>query len=223
MGRCINRPDFLPNYTRGEEIANMITHILGTATGIVVLLMCLLETVPKGDIPQILCSCIYGVSMILLFTVSSIYHGLKPSSGKRVMRVIDHCTIYFLIAGTYTPILLIAVRPIYPAIGWVLFGVVWGLAIVATVFTAIDLMKFSIMSMACYVGMGWCIIFALKPTIDAMSMTGFLWLLAGGIAYTIGAILYKIGKRKRYIHSIFHIFVDAGCLLQAYSIIKYVL
>lgn len=223
MKHCINNPNFLPDYTIGEEIANMVTHILGAITGIIVLLMCLVDTVPTKDVSKILCSCLYGVSMIILFSVSSVYHGLRPCFGKRVMRIIDHCTIYFLISGTYTPILIVAIRPIYPAIAWTLFGIVWSLAIIATTFTAIDLAKYSKLSMLCYVGMGWCIIFALKPTIDVMTLEGFLWLLAGGIAYSIGAILYKIGKRYRYVHSVFHIFVDAGCLLQAYSIIKFIL
>ena len=143
--------------------------------------------------------------------------------GKKVMQVIDHCTIYFLIAGTYTPILLSSIRPVHPALAWVIFGVEWGLVAFATVFTAIDHNRYGRMSMACYIGMGWCIVLALKATVEAMGLAGFMWLLAGGVSYTVGAVLYGVGHKKPIYHTVFHVFVVVGSLLQAVCILFYVL
>jgi hemolysin III len=161
--------------------------------------------------------------MVALYTVSSVYHGLKLCMGKRVMQVIDHCTIYMLIAGTYTPILLVGVRPDNPGVAWGVFAAQWGIAALAATLTAIDLKKYKVLSMVCYIIMGWMVVLTLKPVIKAMTYDGFLWLLAGGIAYTIGAILYGIGSKVRYFHSVFHIFVNIGSLLQAVGIIFYIL
>lgn len=213
----------LPDYSRGEEIANMVTHIVGAAVGIIVLIFSILIACKNENNWAVVGACIYGASMICLYTVSSVYHGLKPCMGKKVMQVIDHCTIYFLIAGTYTPILLSAIRPLHPAICWVVFGAQWFFAAFGVVFTAIDHKKFATLSMICYIGMGWLIVLALKPTIEAIGISGFLLLLGGGISYTIGAILYGIGKKKKYFHTIFHVFVDIGSILQAVCIMKYVL
>ena len=213
----------LPHYSVAEERMNMITHIVGGAIGVLILVFALILSVEAHDPWKVVGSSIYGASLILLYAVSSTYHGLPVSTGKKVMQVIDHCTIYLLIAGTYTPILLVSIRPLYPVLSWVIFGIQWGCAIGASVFTAIDLKKYSKLSMACYIVMGWMIIIALKPTIDAVSLSGFMWLLAGGIAYTLGAVLYCIGKKKRYFHAVFHIFVLIGSVLQAISILVYVL
>ena len=137
--------------------------------------------------------------------------------------MLDHCTIYALIAGTYTPILLVGIRPLYPVLAWVCFGIEWGLLALATTLTAIDLKKYTVLSMVCYIGMGWMIILALPQTVDAMTRAGFYWLLSGGIAYTVGAILYGIGSKHRYFHSVFHLFVLLGSILQAVAILGYVL
>jgi len=137
--------------------------------------------------------------------------------------VLDHCTIYFMIAGTYTPVLLAAIRRDYPVAAWIVFGVEWGCALVAATLTAIDLKKYKVFSMICYLAMGWAIVAILKPTMQALGMRGFLWLLGGGICYTIGAVLYGLGKKHRYVHSVFHLFVNAGSLLQAIAILYYVL
>ena len=161
--------------------------------------------------------------MISLYAVSSIYHGLKPGMGKKVMQVIDHCTIYFLIAGTYTPIVLSALRPAFPGLSWALLGFVWGLAILAVVLTAIDLKKYNVFSMICYVGIGWAILPFLRQTLQVLTMPGFLLLLFGGIAYTLGAVLYGLGGKRRWMHSVFHIFVVLGSTLQFLSVIGYAL
>ena len=143
--------------------------------------------------------------MVTMFTISSVYHGLKPTLGKKVMQVLDHCTIYFLIAGTYTVILLSAIRPENPVLAWVLFGFEWGMVALATTLTAIDLKKYRVFSMICYIGMGWAIIFFAKQAMQALTFPGFLLLLLGGIAYTVGSILYGLGKRRKWMHSVFHI------------------
>lgn len=211
----------LPDYTRGEEIFNMVSHIVGGAFGIVALVLCLITSILKGNPWSIVSSVVYGVSMVLLYTMSSVYHGLLPEMAKKVMQVLDHCTIYLLIAGTYTPIALCAIRPGYPAWGWALFGGVWAIAIVAIVFTAIDLKKYAVLSMICYIGMGWAIIFFAKQAMQALTFPGFLLLLLGGIAYTVGSVLYGLGKRRKWMHSVFHIFVDLGALLQFFCVLFY--
>ena len=213
----------LPAYSRGEELMNMITHIVGGALGVVVLLSCVIKAALQDHFYGILSATIYGTTFITMFTISSVYHGLVPGMGKKVLQVIDHCTIYLLIAGTYTPILLAAIRPAHPAIAWVIFGAEWALAAFAAVFTAIDHKQYGKLSMCCYIGMGWLVVLALKPTLDALGKAGFLWLLAGGIAYTLGAILYGLGRKNPTLHTVFHLFVDAGSLLQAICILKYVL
>ena len=152
----------LPDYTRGEEIMNMVTHIVGGGLGVIVLLLCLMKAILAESTPGIVGSSVYGGTMIVLYTISSIYHGLLPGTGKKVLQVIDHCTIYFLICGTYTPILLSAFLPVYPIIAWGMLGVQWGLAILAATLTAIDLRKYRVFSMICYIFMGWCIIFTAK-------------------------------------------------------------
>lgn len=210
----------LPRYTNGEEIMNMVTHITGGAFGLAALILCLL----RAKTTEALIGCgIYGISMICLYTVSSVYHGLSPGTAKKVMQIIDHCTIYYLIVGTYTAILTSAMIPTYPAIGWGLLAVEWILAILATVFTAIDLRNYRVFSMICYIGLGWGIIFFLPQTMQVMTIPGFYWLLSGGIVYTLGAILYGIGSKLPWFHSVFHIFVVAGSVLQFISIYFYAL
>ncbi len=213
----------LPDYTRGEEIFNSVSHIVGGGFGVIALVSCVIISSAHGDVWAIVGSAIYGVSMIALYTMSAVYHGLKPGMGKKVMQVMDHCTIYFLIAGTYTPIVLTAIRPVYPGWGWAIFGVVWGLAALGCVLTAIDLKKYSVFSMICYLGMGWCIVIALGPTLETVALPALLWILAGGISYTVGAVLYGLGKKRRYMHSIFHLFVLLGSVLQFVGIAGYVI
>jgi hemolysin III len=213
----------LPNYTRGEEIMNFVSHIVGGGIGIIVLLLCLWRSILRLDGWRIAGSIIYGVSFIQLYTISSIYHALRPGTGKKVLQIIDHCAIYFFIAGTYTPILFCTLRPAFPEWAFGILVIEYGLAALATTLTAIDLRKYNILSMVCYIGMGWCILIALKPLLQVMAMPGFLLLLSGGIVYTIGAILYGIGTKCRYMHSVFHFFVLIGSVLQALCILLYVL
>ena len=210
----------LPRYSRGEEIMNMVTHIVGGALGIAVLILCPLASRTGAALVG---SLIYGISMVALYAMSSIYHGLRPGTAKKVMQVMDHCTIYFLIAGTYTPILLSAFLKPYPGICWGLLLMQWGLTALAVTLTAIDLKKYNVFSMVCYIFMGWGILFFLPQAIEVMTRPGFLFLLWGGIAYTLGAVLYGIGSKLPWMHSVFHIFVVLGSALQFLAIYFYVL
>ena len=213
----------LPDYTAAEEITNMVTHIVGGALGIAALVLCILTAVKNNNLYGIIGSAIYGSTMIILYAMSSIYHGLRPGMGKKVMQVLDHCTIYFLIAGTYTVIAISALRPLFPGLGWGMLAFQWTLTAIAVTLTAIDLKKYNAFSMICYVGMGWAIAAFIPQTIQALGYPGFMLLLSGGISYTIGAILYGIGSKMHWMHSVFHVFVVLGSLLQFLSILLYCL
>ena len=213
----------LPNYSRGEEIMNMVTHIVGGGLGVIGLILLVIRAALNDNLWGIVTSAIYGTCIITMFTISSVYHGLKPNMGKRVMQVIDHCTIYFLIAGTYTVIVLSALRPVYPEVAWGLLIFEWCMVAIATTLTAIDLKKYSVFSMICYIGMGWAVIPFWKQVLAVLSLPGFLLLLFGGIAYTIGSILYGLGKKQKWMHSVFHIFVIIGAVLQFLSVLLYAL
>ena len=216
----------LPDYTRGEEIFNMVSHIVGGGFGVIALVTCVIMAALNGNVMGVVSGAIYGATMVTLYTMSSVYHGLKPnegySIGKKVMQILDHCTIFLLIAGTYTPIVLCTIREYNTALGWVIFGVQWGFAALGVTLNAIDLKKYSVFSMICYLVMGWCIIFTGIAILEALPQ-GFIWLLAGGISYTVGAVLYGIGSKIRYMHSIFHLFVVLGSILQYICILFYVM
>ncbi len=223
MTRTKLRDRILPDYTRGEEIFNMVTHIVGGGFGVIALTVSVLVSALRGNVWGVVGCSVYGAAMVILYTMSSVYHGLKTEFPKKVMQVLDHCTIYLLIAGTYTPILLCAIRPVSPFAAWGLFALVWGFAALGSTFTAIDLKKYSIFAMICYIGMGWSVVLAAKPTLQAIPLPGLAWLLAGGISYTVGAVFYGFGRKCRYIHSVFHIFVVLGSILQFICILFYVI
>ena len=219
--RLKDRP--LPTYTKGEEIFNMVSHIVGGAIGVAALVLCIVISAVHHNGYGLAGSIVYGISMITLYTMSSVYHGLREGTAKRVMQVLDHCTIYLLIAGTYTPILLSAMRPIDPVSSWILLGVVWGLSAIAITLTAIDLKKYAVFSMICYIGMGWCVVFKVPLLIQAVGWGGFWLILLGGVCYTVGAVLYGLGRTKKYMHSVFHLFVVAGSVLHLIAILVYAL
>ena len=218
--RLADRP--LPDYTQAEELFNMISHIVGGGIGIAGMVLCIIKAALAQSIAGVLTSIVYGVCVILLYTMSSIYHGLRAPIAKRVFQILDHCTIYFMIAGTYTPVVICAIAKRMPALGWTIFGFVWSLTALAVTLTAIDMERFKIFSMVCYLGMGWCIIVAIKPTYESLPLPGFLLLVIGGILYTVGCIFYGIGSKKRWFHSVFHLFVLAGSILHMLSILLYV-
>ena len=213
----------LPPYTRGEEWFNAISHMVGAVFGIVALILATVVAALHASVWAIASAVVYGLSLILLYTISSVYHALRPPMAKKVMQVLDHCAIYLLIAGTYTPILLCRVRTQYPMEAWLLFGVVWGVALLAVTLNAIDLKKYRVFSMIAYLSMGWSVVFAARPVLATVPPAGLWWLLAGGIAYTLGAILYGIGSKKKWFHSVFHIFVVIGSVCHFVTILCYVL
>ena len=213
----------LPTYTKGEEIFNMVSHIVGGAIGLIGMVLCIIFSAIHQNSYAIVGSIIYGISMIFLYTMSSIYHGLKPTrKAKKVMQILDHCTIYVLIAGTYTPILLSSIMKVDQVAAWTMLAIVWIFAILGIVLNEIDLKQFRVFSMICYIAMGWCIIFRIDLVIKSLGMTGFILILLGGIIYTLGTILYGIGKKVKYMHSMFHLCVVIGTLLQLIAIILYV-
>ena len=207
--KLVNRQ--LPDYSKGEEIMNMVTHITGGGLGIVALVLCIVRAALRGGAVDVVGAVIYGVSLIGLYTMSSVYHGLRPGMGKKVLQVLDHCTIYFPLAGSY------------PGLGLGLAIGEWALTALAVTLTAIDLRKYRVFSMICYIGMGWAVLPFAPQALEAMGTTGFGLLLSGGIAYTLGSILYGIGAKKKWLHSVFHIFVVLGSVLHFFAIFLYAL
>ncbi len=225
MDRTKLKERILPGYTKSEERFNMVSHIVGGGIGVVAFQACVIVAAYHQNIWGIVSGAVYGFTVILLFTMSSIYHGLREGFAKKVFQVLDHCTIFILIAGTYTPILLGRFREAYAPEAWLLFGIVWGLAAIGIVLNAIDLRRFRVFSMMCYLGMGWMIVFSAGKVIEVLGIRFFWFLILGGVFYTIGAGLYVIGKRmnKKYIHSVFHIFVDLAALMHCLGIVIYVM
>lgn len=186
----------LPIYTKGEEIFNMVSHICGAVLGVVATVLCIIISSIHRNVYGIVSGAIFGVTMILLYTMSSIYHGLsRRVKGKKVFQILDHCSIFLLIAGSYTPFTLCTLREDNPVWGWVIFGVIWGFAILGIVLNSIDIKKYKRFSMICYLVMGWFIIFKMPNLINLLGIEGFSLLVAGGVIYTIGAILYGIRKK----------------------------
>lgn len=214
----------LPVYTKGEEIFNMVSHIVGAGFGVVALVLCVIFAAIRHNPYGVVSSVIYGTTMILLYTMSSIYHGLKPNSkAKKVFQVLDHCSIFLLIAGSYTPFALCTLREYDTATGWWIFGIIWAMAIIGIILNSIDLKRYKVFSMFCYLIMGWCIIVKINILPMLLGNAGFALLVAGGVIYTIGAILYMMGKKKKYIHSIFHLSIFFASLLHFFCILLYVL
>lgn len=213
----------LPTYTKGEEIFNMVSHIIGGALGIVAIVLCSIFGAMHHNPYGVVSGVIYGVSLLILYTMSSIYHGLsKNLFAKRVFQVLDHCTIFIMIAGCYTPLCLCTLREYNPVLGWTLFGIVWGIAAIGIIFNGIDLKRYKIASMICYLAMGWCIIFKINVLPELLGKTGFILLVIGGVIYTIGAILYGLGKKHKWMHSIFHMCILVASILQFFCILLYV-
>ena len=223
MTRTKLKDRILPDYTKGEEIFNMTSHIVGWSFGIVALVLCIVFAAIHHNGYAVVSSAIYGVMMIILYTMSSIYHGLKPQrKAKKVFQVLDHCSIFLLIAGSYTPFCLVTFREYNTALGWSIFGIIWAMAILGITLNAIDIKKYKIFSMICYLGMGWCIIFTVNLLPKLLGITGLILLITGGVAYTVGAVLYGLGKKKKYMHSVFHLFILLGSILQFFCILLYV-
>lgn len=214
----------LPNYTRGEEIFNMVSHIVGAAFAIPIVVLCIIRGAKEYGVAGVLTGLAFSISMLLLFTISAVYHGLKPSlRAKKVMQIIDHCSVFALIAGTYTPVTLIALMKTEPAVAWVMFGVVWATSILGIVLNAIDLKKFASFSMACYLGLGWCIILCLPDLMSVLPAIGTVLLFMGGIMYTVGALFFGLEREFKYMHSIFHLLVLGGSICHGIMILLCIL
>ena len=212
-----------PNYSPREEKANALSHAIGAALSVLLMVMAVRKAMFNPAPYALFSSIFYSISILLMFSVSSIYHGLPKGTAKQVMRVVDHCNIFLTIVGCYVPIMMVAVMRTNPAMARTVLTIEVVLAVIGVILNAIDLKKYSKTSMACYIAMGWCVIISLRATIEAMTLKGFLWILAGGIAYSIGAILYGVGKKKPYRHLIFHIFVIIAAILQYIGIYFFVL
>ena len=210
----------IPNYSLGEEITNAILHGIGALLAIAALVLCVVFSAIHHNPYAVVSSCLYGSTLIILYTMSCLYHSLKVNNAKRVFRIIDHCSIFLLIAGTYTPLTLVSFNG---PIGWTLFGIIWGVSILGIILNAIDLNKYKVISMILYIMMGWAIIFTFPRLLKVIDMAGIYLLVAGGIVYTIGAIFYGIGKKIKYMHSVFHFFVLAGSILHFFAILLYVI
>ena len=224
MQRTKLKDRILPTYTKGEEIFNMTSHIVGAVLGIVATVLCIVFAAVHKNGYGVVSGAIYGGTMTILYTMSSIYHGLKPElNAKKVLQILDHCSIFLLIAGSYTPFALCSIREADLFAGWLIFGVIWLFAILGIVLNSIDIKKFKIFSMICYLLMGWCIIMKANILPEILTKNGFVLLLAGGISYTIGALVYGIGKKHKYFHSIFHLFILVGSFLQFLCILLYVM
>ena len=221
MKRTKLKDRILPDYTKGEEIFNMVSHIVGGAFGIAALACCVAKAILHRNGFAVAGGAVFGTTMVLLYTMSSVYHGLRTEMAKKIFQVIDHCTIYFLIAGSYTPIIITRLRESNPKVAWWLLGIVWAISILAIVLTAIDLNKFKVFSMICYLGIGWSVIFAIKPLLAAYPPAFIAWLIGGGVSYTVGSILYGLGRKVRYMHSTFHLFVLLGSVLHFIGILIY--
>ena len=202
-------------YTLGEEIFNSVSHGVGAGLSIAGTVILIITSAIHSNAWGVVSSCIYGASLIILYTMSTLYHSFTNKKAKAFFRIMDHNTIFLLIAGTYTPITLYFLGGVT---GWVLFGIVWGSAIFGIVMNSINLEKARIPSIFCYVAMGWVIIFAIKPLILAMPKISLIFLVGGGVFYTLGIIFYAI-KKIKYFHSVWHLFTIAGSILHYFSIL----
>ncbi len=202
-----------------EEKINIISHGLGFVLSIMALGFLVVRASNHGDVWHIVSFSIFGASLIVLYAVSTIYHSTKKPELRCRLRILDHASIYILIAGTYTPFTLVTLQG---ATGWVIFGVSWGLALCGIILKLFFTGRYRLLSTSMYVFMGWIIVFAIKPLIANLSSDGLFWLVAGGLAYTLGAILYSI-KKIKFNHAIFHIFVLMGSICHFVSVYFYIL
>jgi len=206
-------------YDQEEEKLNIITHALGVVLSIVALVLLVVYAAKTGTVWHVVSFSIFGSSLILLYSASTIYHSSKNPKWREKLNIIDHSAIYVLIAGTYTPFCLVTLNG---TIGWVIFGISWGIALVGIVLKLFFTGKYERASTIAYVLMGWIIIFAIKPLVENLPQNGLIWLLMGGLFYTIGAVLYSI-KSLKYNHAIFHVFVLLGSFSHFMAIFFYVL
>jgi len=215
----MNTTEGIKHYSPIEEKININSHAIGFILSLVASVLLVTHASLHGNVWHIVSFSIFGASLILLYVVSTCYHSAQKPELRRRLRIIDHASIYVLIAGTYTPFTLVTLKG---PIGWTIFGITWGLALTGIILKLFFTGKYKLISTLMYVFMGWVIIFAIKPLINNLPLEGLLWLVAGGMAYTVGAILYSI-KKIKFNHAIFHIFVFIGSFSHFVAVFFYVL
>lgn len=217
------KPPHIPGaeklYSVGEEIAHAVTHGLGALLAIAGLAVLVARATLYGDVWHITAVSIFGATMVLMYTASTLYHSIPLPRAKHVLRVIDHSMIYLLIAGSYTPFTLVTLRGPW---GWTLFGITWGLALAGIAFKFFFTGRFEKVSLGIYLGMGWCALLAVKPLINTMETTGLWMLLAGGLTYS-GGVAFYVWEKLRYHHAIWHLFVLGGTVLHFFTVLFYVI
>lgn len=212
MARSTSGP--IRSQSLGEELMNAITHGVGALLAIAGTVLLIVRSASYGSAVNVVSVTLFGASMIVLYTISCLYHALKMGRGKRVFQVLDHCSIFLLIFGTYIPLCLVTVGG---AFGWTLFGVMGGCAVVGVVLNAVDLKRWKRLSQVLYLVMGWMGVIALPTLFRELTRLGFLFLVLGGVAYTVGVIFYR-NKEKRFWHGIWHFFVLAGTVLHFFAV-----
>lgn len=210
--------------TTGEEIANTITHVIGSHLGAAMLALLVWTGVSSGvDVAwKVTSASVFGASVILLYAVSSTYHAVQHPPAKRVLKVLDHMAIFVLIAGSYTPFSLVSLRPDNPALAWSVFGIEWGMVVAGIVFKLRTAGRFRYLSTAVYVVMGWVAIGAIVPLVRALELEGSVWLFLGGGLYTLGCVFY-LWKSLPYSHMVWHLFVLAGTVCHFFCILWHVM
>lgn len=203
-----------------EEVFNALSHGLGVLIGIAALVILVSVSAYRGDSMKLASSLVYGISFILMYSASTLYHSIRPVTLKNYLKIIDHASIYIFIAGSYTPFTLISMHGDW---GWSLFGVVWGLALFGVIFKLFFTGRYEFLSVTIYLLMGWLIVVAIKPIMHSLSFAGFMWLLIGGLSYTFGVIFYAIDGRYHFSHFMWHLCVLAGSICQFFAISLYVI
>ncbi|MEN6602326.1 MAG: hemolysin III family protein [Bryobacteraceae bacterium] len=207
-----------PQASPGEEVANSISHGVGAILSLAALVILVVLAAQGGTSYQVVAGAVYGTSLVLLFMCSTLYHALTNERAKRVFRILDHCSIYVLIAGTYTPFTLVTLRGPW---GWALFGVVWTLAVFGIVYKGLFTGRLHVLSTMVYILMGWVVVVAIRPLLRALPWQGFLWLLAGGVLYTLGVLFFM--WHRKYSHTLWHFMVLAGSICHFFAVYRYVL
>ena len=218
MAERKNKEISIPSYSLGEELFNAISHGFGALLSIAALVLMLIRA---RNALEVTTAAIFGTSMIFLYTISCVYHALSPGlRGKKVLRVLDHCSVFLLVFGTYIPASLLGVSGVR---GWLLFGLVAFFTALGIVFTALDLERYQLAAVICQLLSGWSILMGVSNLRAALGLQGLIWMIAGGVMYSIGAILYGIGKNRKYCHSVFHVFCLLGTFCHFWAIYKYLL
>jgi len=220
MGRTKEKTSIVkPDYSVSEEIANSVTHGIGAVLSVAGLVLLVVQAVIYGDVWRVVSFSVYGSTLVILYLASTLYHSIQNPRIKRVFRVLDHVSIYLLIAGSYTPFLLVSMRGAW---GWSLFGVVWGLALLGVVFKVIFIGRYEVLATSAYVLMGWLVVIAFKEMLISVPSGGIILLIAGGLTYTLGVVFYA-WKNIPFNHAIWHLFVLGGSACHFFAVLFYIL